>query len=123
MKKLYFAIITLFGFLGVKALPEHDLPAYQNRIIKITEIKGQSKNTVRIVFQNLHPIITYAPKSFAESQNTLIHRYILPYTSIDQDFENDIISIKQDLEHVQVLVIGKLLMQTTGVDSVIFVIA
>ncbi len=121
MKKLYFAIITLFGFLGVKALPEHDLPAYQNRIIKITEIKGQSKNTVRIVFQNLHPIITYAPKSFAESQNTLIHRYILPYTSIDQDFENDIISIKQDLEHVQVLVIGKLLMQTTGVDSVVFV--
>lgn len=123
MKKLYFAIITLFGFLGVKALPERDLPAYQNRIVKITEIQGQSKNTVRIVFQNLHPIITYAPKSFAESQNTLIHRYILPYTSIDQDFENDTISIKQDLEHVQVLVIGKLLMQTTGVDSVIFVTA
>ena len=122
MKNLYFLITAILVLSEVKAFTENDLPAYQNKIVKITEITGQSKNSIRIVFENLHPIIAYAPKNFAESNNRSFHRYILPHTVTDQSFNNDKISIEQDLNDVQVLVEGKLLMQSTGDDSIVFVI-
>ncbi len=106
MKTLYFLIIAICSFSGVKAFTENDLPAYQNKIAKITEISGQSKNSIRIVFENLHPIVVYAPKNFAESKNNSVHRYILPYTVIDQTFKNDKISVEQNLNDVQVLVVA-----------------
>ena len=114
--------IGLFAVSVLQAFNQ-DLKPYENQITQIQEIAGEHNYTLRLACANQHPIVAYAPSNFAESQDSRVHRYLLPNTTVSEELQNESASVQQNGSHVEVLLFGDLLLQTTGDDAVVFVIS
>ncbi|MCX5924236.1 MAG: hypothetical protein NTZ68_02345 [Candidatus Dependentiae bacterium] len=59
---------------------EYESEAYSNQIVGIQEIYGAKNFTIVLTFEQDGPIITYAPASYADSQNDSFNRFFMPNT-------------------------------------------
>jgi hypothetical protein len=101
---------------------ENDLPAYKNQIVGVQEMQGVASYTIKLNTLHANPIVSYAPRTFAESQDATVHRYLLPNTTIEAAIENDFVTVEQSGSHVQLLITGDLKFQAVGEQCVSFVI-
>lgn len=119
----FYTQIFLTGLLTVTFVQafEQDLRPYENQITKIQEITGVHNYTLRLACAQQHPIVTYAPSNFAESQDSSVHRYLLPNTTVSEELQNESACVQQNGSHVEILLFGDLILQTTADDAVVFV--
>lgn len=99
-----------------------DMAPYVNQVTEIEEFAGATNYTLVLRCQQEHPIVTYAPTSFAQSQDNSIHRYILPNTTLCQDINNDLAHVVQSGSHVEILLFGRLIAQTADDHTVVFMV-
>ena len=76
--------------------------------------------TLALTCKELNPIVTYVPKSFAESQDQNAHRYLLPNTKLSPNISNETVTVVQHGNHLEVQLFGKLLAQTAGDGLAVF---
>lgn len=122
--KLYIrAFLTSFFAISLLQAENQDLRPYQNQITQMQEIAGVHNYTLRLVCAQQHPIVTYAPTNFEQSQDSSVHRYLLPNTTISDELQNESASVQQNGSHVEILLFGDLILQSTGDDAAVFVIS
>lgn len=123
MKLKNYTFVAIF-YTGM-GLHADDMPMqrYENEVTAIKEIAGVTNYTLVLACSQEHPIVAYVPENFTESQDKNIHRYLLPNTTLPENILNENTSTVQNGSHVEILLFGRLLAQTTGDNTAIFMVA
>ncbi len=110
-----FKYLIIVNYLSVMMIHAQQMPMkkYENEVTDIQEIAGVSSYTLVLSCTQLNPIVVYAPYSFTESEAQDVHRYLLPNTTISEEIDNQSSIVRKDGHHVEVLLFGQLLLQTT----------
>ncbi len=123
MKFFKYCMVMYFGAMTCAHAESLPMKKYENEIIKVDEIAGVASYTLVLSCTQLHPIVVYAPNNFSESQQDQVHRYVLPNTTLSENVDNQHALVQQDGHHVEVLLFGSLLLQTTGNHKANFMVS
>lgn len=93
---------------------------YGNKVFAIEEFKGVRTYTLAFRCDQYKPIVTYAPKTFSESQDSGCHRYILPNTTLASDVQHQPLSVTQSGAHVEIVLQGRVVTYTVDDHTVLF---
>ncbi|HSW75837.1 MAG TPA: hypothetical protein VLG50_02240 [Candidatus Saccharimonadales bacterium] len=96
---------------------------YLNTIVDAVEIRGTKNITTIVTFQDENPIITYAPASFAQSQDTTYNRYFMPNTTFADDINNVPSSLQQKKSGVEFEQSGTLIKKIVDGKKILITIA
>jgi hypothetical protein len=122
MKLKNYQFIAIFCMVTGLYAHEVHMQRYENEVTDIQEIAGVTNYTLKLSCSQQNPIVAYVPKNFSESQDAAIHRYLLPNSTILENILNETASVCQNGTHVEVLLFGRLIAQSAGDNSAIFMI-
>jgi hypothetical protein len=124
MKRLSAALIMIISavLLADEGEISHDLPKYENEILKVNVIDGANHLTLRLDSAQQNPIAVYAPLSFEESQRSDVHRFLLPNTQTVAVLEHEHANLIPSDTHTQLVLYGQLCLNTATQSSLIFMI-
>lgn len=123
MKFFKYFLISNFLMVSMVHAQHLDMKRYENEITDLQEIAGAKSYTLVLSCSQLNPIVVYAPENFHESGQDDVHRYLLPNTTLSEEINNESASVQQDGHHVEVLLFGQLLLQTTGDHKANFMVS
>lgn len=123
MKILKYFLMIHVGIVSILHAQHETLKKYENEITDIREIAGITSYSLVLSCTQLNPIVVYAPQNFYESGQGQVHRYLLPNTTLSQTVDHEHAVVQQDGPHVEVLLFGQLLLQTTGDHKANFMVS
>ena len=114
--------VMLAGSMIADTMHELEMLSYRNQLKSVESLVGATTCTLVFHCEHPNPIVTYVPSNFAQSQCNDIHRYLLPNTTVAQDLQSDVAHVTQFGSHVEILLHGRLMMQTAGDFMVVFMV-
>ncbi|MFA5999263.1 MAG: hypothetical protein WC747_04560 [Candidatus Babeliales bacterium] len=103
---------------------EYESEAYSNQIVGVQEIFGVKNFTIILTFEHDGPIITYAPASYADSQNDTFNRFFMPNTVLSDNAGSGASgALQQSGSGVELVLLGTLVKKVVDGNTIMISVA